>query len=287
MTNNPLISQLSSVPGVTVTLPTMGRFYPDGVLNPAADPQSFKVQPYSVWQETHWKDPYAISSGRAMFDMISTCCPDFLNPDEVAQIDADAIMVAARIASHGSTMDLEVTCSKCSEQSKVRADLTDVASQYVLLPEPDDWVVEFENGQQVQLRPILYSTSLMMVKTLVDIRRTLANVNIDDMTEDEVMLKNSEMMNLSEVSSMNFLLGSIDFVRNSDGSVHREREVIKEYLHKLPSAWNKLLTNKLEECSESIKDAGTSDFKCPECDHEQKIQVAGDPSKFFTPGSSL
>lgn len=295
--NNPLLQELNQrLPGVTLSLPTGGLYYPEGTLSKTADPSNLTVHAFSVWQEVGFRDPYRIAAGTAMRDMVRQVCPEFLAPDVLAAIDADAIMVAARLASYGPEMELSIKCTNpatkveldskkventvplCGMTSTVNVDLNKVAQQYIFIGGPDEHQVLLPNGQRVQVQPVPYMTTMDLMKTLLRQQRQLKVTGDNEADEAEFR----RLIDESVDASMKVVHDSVGWVATSKGVKIGDREAIRQWFNRLPVEWAGQVTDAADKMADKVKDAGTIRFECPECKHAQeRISIVQDPNRFF------
>lgn len=299
---NPLLEELdNNLPGVTVTLPTMGRFYRPGVLRPDANPASLVVKPFTLWQEIQFRDPYKVVSGKAVETMVAACCPDVLKPSAMMAIDVDAIMIAARIASYGNTIDITIKCSNpktetkagddgiekevpvCDAQNEYRIDLArDVAPQYVDVGSLESWQVELPNGQIVQLAPQLYRTAIDFVKSRLKETQLLAEAKKVSGDEDATERLRDRITDDRIGTYVDYFRSSILSVVSVSGNVVTDRKQISEWLDRIPTQYFEQISTKLDKMMEPIAKMGTVSVTCSQCGHVQDgIPVNGDVERFF------
>lgn len=283
----------SKLGGVAIELPTGGEWYDPGVFRDGTRFDEIMINPFTMMESLNFQNPFKLMNGDAVYDMISHVCHGVINPREMASVDVDAIAVAARNASYGRDMELEVTCNndemvasddegalpapKCREVTKVKVDLNSVQLQYTRLPEKSEWKVKFENGQTALLRPIRYSFVVDQIKLAADARRNSKSADSEDMME--------QVMQITTSSTFDYRLESIDSVMTSDGRETKDRDLIRRWLAKIPSSWSQDIADLVDVLNKGVMTAGMSEFSCPACGHKQEISVTGDPVRFFTPAS--
>jgi hypothetical protein len=294
---NPLLEELrQSLPGVTVALPTGGLFYPTGVLAEGADPSHLRIGPFSMWQEIEFRDPYKIASGDAIWRMIGHVAPQVSQPKLLAAVDVDAIMVAARIASYGPKMEMEVTCNNpatkkegdkevpaCRHQATVPVDMLRLATGYVSIGRPEQYQVTMDNGQVVQIRPVRYESMIEMMKLMLEQRKRASKVKDQDDVPEELV---REMFAGAIDFNVRMLRDSVAWVRTKGGVMVREAKAIAAWLDQVPTRYIDLMSEKMDQMTELTKHAGTIKYKCPVCGHAQdSISVTTDFTRFFGQGS--
>jgi hypothetical protein len=302
--NNPLLLDVSGKLGsIMVALPTRGLFYKETTLAKDADPSAIEVLPVSVVDELNFRDPFKIINGYAIKEMISRCCPKILDVNDLCKVDVDLILIAARAASHGSTMELNVKCqnqfavkknsagdeeiSSCEEQSEIKINLDQIMLQYVSVGDQKEWQLTLPNKQIVQLMPLPYSA---VVKGMIEVANQAKNArrlelekkenDIDALTEyQEKAMDNSAKLQIK------LLIDSISFVITSTGKKIYDKIMIAEWILALPGAWIMQLNDVLNKKADFADKFGIVKYKCPSCNSVQEVPINMDPTSFFSTGS--
>jgi len=304
-TGNPLVDGLK-LPGVSISLPTRGRFYDDGVLAPDADPENITVTANSLWNETAFRDPYRIMSGKAYTDLLRVACPEILKPDQISNVDMELIFIASRIASSGNEIDFNNNCLAIKEDGTIdpeakrpedssqkfpceglplKLDLRHLVLRYTELEKPNEWRMTLDNGQTVQLRPVRYSKMLDMYRHILDIMRAQRQIRQqggNDNVDEEQMLKiQSGIMDSSTVSQEKLFSESVWWVETADGAIVSQREFIDQWIDMLPSAFVDKINEKIEDVAGESFKFGVVEANCERCGLSREINAVADPSRFF------
>lgn len=132
---NPLLADLEqneAFPAVSVALPTGGRWYDESVLE-GADPLDLEVGVLGIMAEQNYRDPWLLMSGESMPRMLKDVCPSVRNPGELAEVDLEAILLAARLVSFGPTMELRHKCEwvdpEAEQEEPEKSKLAEVAEE--------------------------------------------------------------------------------------------------------------------------------------------------------------
>jgi hypothetical protein len=70
------------------------------------------------------RTPDALLSGKATEQIIQNCCPEIQNPEDLLICDIQHLLANIKIASTGSSLDLLITCPKCSCQDPYELNLS-------------------------------------------------------------------------------------------------------------------------------------------------------------------
>ena len=105
-----------------VSLPSGGRFYPEG--HPLFNEDSVEIKMMTTKQEDILTSRALLKKGVAIDKFIqSLMVKPGLNPDALLVGDKNAILVAARISGYGAEYKTQVQCPVCQERSTFEFDL--------------------------------------------------------------------------------------------------------------------------------------------------------------------
>lgn len=312
--SNPLIEELSnSLPGVAISLPTQGIYYGKGVLAPNADVNEIEVGCLTMIDELKGRDPYLLASGQAMRGMVARLCPDVLDPDRLCDIDIEAILLAARIASYGDTLPIHTKCQNperielldpdsgvptgefrpaCILEEDLMISLTELMYNYAPITDRFEFVL-LPYGQTVRLQPLTHKGSLALTRTLIDRQRELklleqyeqeGEVSLSDLGED-ALIQYMRIVDTSINLTTDLIVDAIHTVTTSKGEVVSDKKVILEWLHRLPSDKVKELNEEINRLVDRLKQMSCVTHACPECGWVNKIPVILDAQKLFSSGA--
>lgn len=291
MSDNPLLDELTiSSPGVSMTLPSLGSFYEPGVLAPELDVTNAYVRPFSVWQEMTWRDPYAVMSGEALKAFFSICAPWVLKPEDILQVDAEAIILAAREASYGPDFEFEFNCLSCKEKSRFAIDLRHLLLKYKPITNVETWSILTNNGQTVILRPLVYRDIQASYKYSFEFRRIEDNIKMmasNPELIDEVKLYELRNKGLEIVKKLKAVtyVSSIKGVKTKQGTYVNDRGKIAQWINALPVADIKQIDDVLNTLTNPLRDLSSIKRTCSHCSHDNgDINLLDDPISFFGTG---
>lgn len=308
MSQNPLLDELStSLPGVTVALPSQGRFYEPGVLAEGTDVNEVEVGTLSMVDELKYRDPFLLASGRAMRDMVRRICPAVLDPDKLCDIDMEAIILAARIASYGEEMEVEVTCSNpatveeldpdtqeptgktfpvCEHQDKYTADLISLMQKYAPLENLDEYDFVLKPwGQKIAFKPMSHEMSLHVTKMMMQRNKEIAEfegINDDDaLFNDGAMDAYVRAMTTTVEMTVDLLVDTIHMVTAASGAVITDKGMIHEWILRLPREKVEEINIAANKLIEHTRSMSKFTYVCPACGHEQDVPLVLDADKLF------
>jgi len=301
---NPLLDDLDNLPHITITLPSKGLFYDEDMFVEGTDPTELEVHPFTMWEEVHHSNPFAIMSGKATRKMVNTVAPEIKNPDGLCSYDVDILMLAGRMASYGDKMKITLTCGnpdhvreveengqkkkvKCESKTDMDVNIRELINGYPMIENTDDWNVELPNGQKVTFRPTLYNDMLSAMKIGVSQEKINQIIRtMKDLPEEKIFeLSDQSVDNLMNVKLVT-TVSSIKSVITSDGSkTIKDRDMIVQWLSRLNADYIDIIQDKLDELSAPFENTGRVSYVCPECGYENKgINLVQDQSRFFTRG---
>ena len=138
--NNPLQKHFRQ-PAVYLRLPAGGRFWDSKALE-MPESMEIPIYPMTIKDEITIKTPDALMNGQGVVDVIHSCCPNIKNAWATPSVDMDAIFIAIRIASYGSSMDIDSVCPHCGEENRHAVDLTQLLDR---IQPPDYAPVEIDD----------------------------------------------------------------------------------------------------------------------------------------------
>lgn len=214
----------------------------------------------SAMGEIKLKSSDLLFSGRAITDIILECVPEVLKPAELASKDVDFLLAAIRVCTYGSFFEIDSShnCTNAKSHSfTVSVDKLIAETKYLEQESLDELCkITMDNGQVVQLRPIVYR----------DIINMLQNGNTEPVGGEEVQKV--------IINNMSNLIESVDGVTNTANIRGWLEAITPDYVDRITDA-----TAKFNDCwGISFK----TTLKCAECNSEYTIDLPVDPVSFFS-----
>ncbi len=306
--SNPLIQDLQdsgTIETVSIALPTLGRFYEDGVIDSDAKPDDLEVRAIGIMAELSTRDPFILASGKGMELLIPQICPSIKEPGKLAEIDLEAILLAARIATHGNQMVVEHTCTNmvqttddeetlCGEQNKIDVNLYDIITRYGPIEFSDKFVVDLpEYKQKVFLRPMEYEHALSMLRDTLNTRKEATSFNTKQdvtelLTDANKIDEYASIVMKQAITTMESVIYSIFYVEAGDGKKVFDHDQIKEWLMAISNPNVKKIIKHGSELNKSFYGKNEVVYKCSACGADNKTTIELDVQKlfFFIPQNS-
>lgn len=310
MTENILLKDLYNIfPKIDIILPTVGRFYPIGVLNETADPRRISVGTLGIMDEFTYKDPFLLVSGKAIDQLITNLCGDqILVPDELCEIDVETILVAARLASYGPDMKVKHICDKkkeiftesepdkveetiCGHESEVYIDLHDFILQYTEIQDLDMFILTLPKVEQtVYFKPTPYHTTIEIMRNVMGNHRKMEEFKE---TGDEFILntdqyvKYEELMGLSADLQVKAVLDCIWAVELKDGRRVEDPHILAAWIYALPDTYFNILSKRINEITQYLRRASLKKYICEVCGGENEFNLNMNPEILFLADSEV
>jgi hypothetical protein len=262
-------------PKIYVKLPSKGRFYPAGALDVSAN-EEYPVYAMTAKDELMFKTPDALLSGQSTVEIIKSCFPAILDPWKMPSIDLDFALIAIRIATYGSMMDIGANCPHCNAENDYQVDLA-------------QWMQVFANFHYeetinadpllIEVRPYTYQeVTKTAIKTLEQQR--IFNIINDDSMSDEAKLDSfgKSFVKITQLT-VDVIGDCITKIVTPDGEV-TDKPTILEFINNCSKDIFDKISKHVTGIKESIE-LKAKDVECQECHKHFDLPVTMDQSNFF------
>ena len=269
--SNPLLTQVTRLPGATFTLPTRGLFYHNGELSPDVVDGEVHVYPLTSIDEIELKTPDLLFNGKAIENVFKRCIPSILKPMDLTTMDVDYLLVCLRLVSYGSEISVKFNhgCKDDSKDHTYTGSVEDFVFSSKTLTEMDfqrEFVLEHSSGCKVTASPLLYKH---FIKIMTDVE---ADINSDGTTLDSAEKLRRETVQLAN---------NISQVQTPTGAIVTEKDYIAEWLatldvrqiHEISSLFERQTRWGCEAVLHRV---------CPDCGSQLHVPVSINPIVFFT-----
>lgn len=274
MSDNPL-SKLYRNKSIYISLPSHGNFYPSGI-NFSID-KELGIMPMTARDEITLKSPDALFNGDGLINLIKSCVPDIVNPEEIPSCDVDPIVLSIRAASN-KIIELDIECPSCENKEIYQVDITKIVSTAKSI-NLDDAHILLKDNVNVNIRPYSLKSQLK------------ANIQKFHHTRMEYLLSNSEVSDEDKVKMFSAAFAeatklSIELVSDNIVSVEMfgatvtNPEHINEWVENMDKETYKIITDKIKTISTSNMDTSISTI-CNKCQHQHNAIIDLNPVNFF------
>lgn len=276
--NNPLRAYFRQ-PAIYIRLPSRGRFYTDGALEPTANGE-YPVLPMTTLDEITYRTPDALFNGAAVASVIQSCVPNIKDAWGMPSIDLDTVLTAIRIATYGHELEIATQCPACSTNNNYGLDLRRVLEQI----QSPDYQKPLELGDlTVYFHPMTYRQMNENSLTQFEDQKLINMLQDEKVDETTKITKLNEVLKKITMVTTEALAQNISMVQTPQAQVS-EHQYIAEWLGNC----DRTLFGRVRD---HILDAKRSSelkplkLKCPSCSHDYEQGFTLDMSNFFAPAS--
>jgi hypothetical protein len=272
MNTNPL-KQYFRRPAIYIKLPSEGKYYPEGTID-LPDNKELPVYPMTAIDEITSKTPDALYNGLAVTEIIKSCVPNIKDPWVIPATDLDAILIAIRVATNGNALDVESTCTACSEDASYSVNLTGLLTN--LTSNYEDTINV--NELTIKFNPLSYKKVNNINLIQFEIEKSINNIM--DITDNEERLKFSgqTMKKLNDLSIF-LITETIDSI-STPTSIVTEKEHINDFLKNTDKNTFDILKKAAVKLRESSQ-LKPLKVKCIHCQHEYEQALSLNVTDFF------
>jgi hypothetical protein len=294
--DNILITDIKKTfPPIQIELPTLGKFYPMGVLNPEANPKNISVGTLGIMDEFSYKDIFLLVSGKAIEQLITHLCGDqILVPSELCEIDVETILVAARMASYGPDLNLTHVCDKmvekkiegddlhneeipCMHENKLLIDLHDFILRYENIKDFDMFMVALPKiEQKIYLKPTPYRTSIEVMRNVMGNRKKMEEFDTDNnefILNSDSYVRYEELMGLSADLQIKTVLDCIWGVELKDGRRVEDPHILAAWIYELPEPYYNMIRNRVNDITNHFRQISLYKYKCGACGGDNEFNL--------------
>lgn len=282
MSKNPLAGYFRK-PELYMKLPTMGRFNPE-IESTSLD--EVGVCAMTAIDEISLKNPDALLNGEALISIIQSCVPSISDARKLSNIDAEAIFMAIQYATYGSDITHSHKCKKCEEVSEYSIDINYVLNKFpdIESVDPIEW-----NNLKIHLRPPSIDSLTRLAIMELEQKRVVASVKSTQENEkDESRIINTLYSSFRKIAEMNvdLLVNTIRCIETQEGDMIDDVIFIKDFMHNIPSNIVDHIQKTAAEIAKKPEDLTKFEFVCPECEHNDTVDLEVNPVNFFASGSN-
>jgi len=275
MTDNPLTKYFRK-PAIYVSLPTKGKF------NPEIDQtiiEEVGVMPMTAIDEITMRNPDALLNGEAMISLIESCVPSIKDARKLCNIDAEALYMAIQYATNGSSLTYTHKCKECENKNDFNIDIDFVLNKFPEINKVEPVVYE---NLTIHMRPPTLESVTRVALIQLEEQRIVNTVKNDVSNDkDELELAKKFYKSFKRVAEYNVDLISetIDKIETPEGEVTDKKQII-EFLANVPTSVVTNMDKRVKEIAKKPESLNNFEFKCPECDHVQKVNIEINPANF-------
>ena len=208
-----------------VRLPSNYKYYKPGTIQ---IPESGEVAvfPMTAKDELLFKTPDALLNGEATVRVIQSCIPAITNAWEMPALDIDTCLVAIRMATYGTKMQVKVFVPKTKIEKDMELDLQAALDR--LLSHTYEEKFLYQN-MEITTRPLTYKEFTEAAIKTFEEQRLAAVVQDKDMPEEEKIKRfQASFSKLTDIN-IQMVSASVASIR-VDGQTVTDKTQIQEFL---------------------------------------------------------
>jgi T4 bacteriophage base plate protein len=274
---NPL-SKFFRQPSVYVKLPSNGEFWYENSLDLPVNGE-IPIYPMTARDEITLRTPDALMNGSGVVDVIQSCCPNIRNAWNMPSIDVDTVLIAIRVASYGTNMDVTTKCPFCSAENTHGIDLQHALAGITC---PDYSKKLDIDNLKIKLIPQPYFAANRQNSINFEEQRMMTALEKADSAERTREISDS-MSRLIQIG-IDTVTASTEYIELDNGVKVTEKDFIKEFYENANGKIVKSVQTHLGKLNNdgSIKPQTAA---CAECTKEYQIPLVFDYASFFDQGS--
>lgn len=274
MTNNNPLKQYFRRPSLYFKLPSLGKYYTDGVVN-VPDNGELPVYPMTAIDEMTIRTPDGVFNGAAVVDLIKSCVPNVLDPWKLNNIDLDSIIVAIKAASGDGNMTIGSTCPSCKEETEYDINLISILSSIKSI----DYDSTLNVGElKIKFKPLTYAETNQNGLDQFQIQKVLISIEDYENEDDKRHIMSETLKKLNHLI-VNIVASTIEYIETPETKVI-ESEFIIDFLNNC----DKNTSSAIKDRSIELREQNELDpikIKCPSCQHEYKQKIVLNVTDFF------
>jgi hypothetical protein len=270
---NPLKAHFRQ-PELYISLPSQGRYWPDGSIHLPVNGE-LSVYSMTAADEILMLTPDALINGSATVNLIQNCIPNIQDAWQTPSIDLESLLIAIRIASNGSNIQIESVCPKCEKSSDYQIDLRLLLERF----DPSIWYKPLDlNGLTVTFRPLNFQNHNDFSNQIFQCRKKLSQANlITDVDQREQII--NEIISEFNTVELKFLIANIHSIQTASVTV-TEPEYISEFVLNCDKRTYNQIKNHTEQLKIATK-CSNLELQCDECGHQYGSELSMEYASFF------
>ena len=208
-----------------VRLPSNYKYYKPGTIQ-VPESGEVAVFPMTAKDELLFKTPDALLNGEATVRVIQSCIPAITNAWEMPALDIDTCLVAIRMATYGTKMQVKVFVPKTKIEKDMELDSQAALDR--LLSHTYEEKFLYQN-MEVTTRPLTYKEFTEAAIKTFEEQRLAAMVQDKEMPEEEKIKRfQASFSKLTDIN-IQMVSASVASIR-VDGQVVTDKTQIQEFL---------------------------------------------------------
>lgn len=222
---NPLFKHFRQ-PAIYLKLPSQGKFWNEKDIDLPVTGE-LPIYPMTVKDEITFKTPDALMNGSGVADVIQSCCPNIKNAWGIPATDLDPILIAIRMASYGTNMDITTKCPHCGEENENTVDLRVLLDN---LPSPE-FNPENIDGLIYHFKPQSFKDLNQINLYSFEQQKLIATITNSELSEEDKLAHFKTIFpKLTDLNIMT-IINSIRSIVTEEGVEVSDEKNLKEFIN--------------------------------------------------------
>jgi len=270
-------------PKVYITLPSRGRYYPEGALDPTVNGE-YPVYSMTAKDEIILKTPDALMNGQGVADVIHSCMPNIKDPWAIPTIDLDVILVAIRLATYGDKMTLTIKHSTMDDEMEYETSLQEILDQ---LQSNTTWEerLEIRPDLVIFLKPIDYKTQTYTQMSEFETQKLMSVIRDETLDDEAKLIQFKSSFEKMTNRTIDVIIKAIHRIESSAGTVS-DPDFLEEFMRNCDREVFDKIKQRISELNENnelkpLKIASTEEMLAKGAPEFVEIPFSFDTANFF------
>jgi hypothetical protein len=261
-------------------LPSKGEFWPPDAIDMPITGE-IPVYPMTSRDEITLRTPDALMNGTSVIEVIHSCCPSIKNAWKMPSVDIDAVLIAIRIASYGTNMDVDTKCPECKVENNNQLDLSGILAGIVV----PDYTTKIEiDDLKIKLKPQEFlGVNRQNLINFEEQKIMNSLANLEDEPEKKSAIISASMNKLVDLG-IDIVSESTEYIELSDGTQVTDHDFISEFYKNANGSVMRRIQDVLGELNRSAA-IKNQKVQCSDCSTEYQVPLNFDYANFFDQGS--
>lgn len=270
-------------PKVYITLPSRGRYYPEGALDPTVNGE-YPVYSMTAKDEIILKTPDALMNGQGVADVIHSCMPNIKDPWAIPTIDLDVILVAIRLATYGDKMTLTIKHSTMDDEMEYETSLQEILDK---LQSNTTWEerLEIRPDLVIFLKPIDYKTQTYTQMSEFETQKLMSVIRDETLDDEAKLIQFKSSFEKMTNRTIDVIIKAIHRIESSAGTVS-DPDFLEEFMRNCDREVFDKIKQRISELNENnelkpLKIASTEEMLAKGAPEFVEIPFSFDTANFF------
>ena len=236
---NPLIS-LMRQPKIYIKLPSQGKFWPEGALDMSPNGE-YAVFSMTARDELLLKTPDSLLNGQAIVDVIQNCIPAIHDAWEIPNIDLDVILVALRLATYGTQMEMSIGKDELTYSLDLRTILDSLYETVVW-----DEQINFGDSLAIFVKPVNYKVISQANQQNFETQKIMNLLSNSVLTEEQKISAFRDSLKKLTDLTVGIINNSVYRIESSAGTTD-DPEFISDFMNNCDKDIYDAVKNRLDE----------------------------------------